>query len=47
MGRFSYWMNVSLDLRIEQAPGDDGGGLRQGATMHRYAVRTAKAVGPC
>lgn len=25
-GRFVYWMNVSLDLRIEAAPGDDGGG---------------------
>ena len=26
MGRFVYWMNVSLDLRIEQVPGDNGAG---------------------
>jgi dihydrofolate reductase len=26
MGRFAYGMNVSLDLRIEQVPGDDGAG---------------------
>lgn len=26
MGRFIYWMNVSLDLRIEQVPGDHGAG---------------------
>jgi hypothetical protein len=26
MGRFAYWMNVSLDLRIEQVPGDNGAG---------------------
>lgn len=26
MGNFVYWMNVSLDLRIEQAPGENGGG---------------------
>ncbi len=26
MGRFVYGMNVSLDLRIEQVPGDDGAG---------------------
>jgi hypothetical protein len=24
MGRFVYFMNVSLDLRIEQVPGDNG-----------------------
>lgn len=37
MGRFVYWMNVSLDLRIEQAPGDNGAGewLRIGETLHR------------
>ena len=26
MGRFVYSMNVSLDLRIEQVPGDNGAG---------------------
>lgn len=26
MGRFVYWMNVSLDLRIEQRAGENGGG---------------------
>jgi dihydrofolate reductase len=26
MGRTVYWMNVSLDLRIEHAPGEQGGG---------------------
>jgi dihydrofolate reductase len=37
MGRFVYWMNVSLDLRIEQVPGDDGAGewLRIGEELHR------------
>ncbi|MFI5911894.1 dihydrofolate reductase family protein [Dactylosporangium sp. NPDC051541] len=37
MGRFLYWMNVSLDLRIEQVPGDDGAGewLRIDEVLHR------------
>ncbi|WFE39072.1 dihydrofolate reductase family protein [Micromonospora sp. WMMD998] len=37
MGRFLYWMNVSLDLRIEQVPGDDGAGewLRIDEELHR------------
>jgi dihydrofolate reductase len=37
MGRFAYWMNVSLDLRIEQVPGDDGAGewLRIDEELHR------------
>jgi len=37
MGRFVYWMNVSLDLRIEQVPGDNGAGewLRIGEELHR------------
>lgn len=37
MGRFVYWMNVSLDLRIEQAPGENGAGewLRIGEELHR------------
>ncbi|MET8991237.1 dihydrofolate reductase family protein [Nonomuraea wenchangensis] len=39
MGRFVYSMNVSLDLRIEQVPGDNGAGewLRLGEAMHREA----------
>ncbi|MGA5761408.1 dihydrofolate reductase family protein [Nonomuraea bangladeshensis] len=39
MGRFVYSMNVSLDLRIEQVPGDNGAGewLRLGEEMHREA----------
>ncbi|MFF0771400.1 dihydrofolate reductase family protein [Nonomuraea wenchangensis] len=39
MGRFVYSMNVSLDLRIEQVPGDNGAGewLRLGEVMHREA----------
>ena len=37
MGRFMYWMNVSLDLRIEQVPGDHGAGewLRITEELHR------------
>ena len=37
MGRFVYWMNVSLDLRIEQVPGDHGAGewLRIDEELHR------------
>lgn len=37
MGRFVYWMNVSLDLRIEQVPGDNGAGewLRISEALHR------------
>jgi hypothetical protein len=26
MGNTVYWMNVSIDLRIEHAPGEQGGG---------------------
>src|SRR6185312_4376917 len=39
MGRFKYWMNVSLDLRIEQVPGDNGAGewLRIDEELHREA----------
>ncbi|GAA2354508.1 deaminase [Catellatospora methionotrophica] len=39
MGRFVYSMNVSLDLRIEQVPGDNGAGewLRITEQMHRAA----------
>ena len=37
MGRFVYWMNVSVDLRIEQVPGDAGAGdwLRIDEELHR------------
>ncbi|MBO3748845.1 dihydrofolate reductase family protein [Streptosporangiaceae bacterium NEAU-GS5] len=37
MGRFVYSMNVSLDLRIEQVPGDNGAGewLRLHEELHR------------
>lgn len=36
-GRFVYWMNVSLDLKIEQTPGENGGGSwpRIGEPLHR------------
>ena len=37
MGQFVYAMNVSLDLRIEQVPGDNGAGewLRISEELHR------------
>lgn len=37
MGRFVYWMNVSVDLRIEAAPGENGGGdwMRISESLHR------------
>ena len=37
MGRFVYGMNVSLDLLIEQVPGDDGAGewVRIDEELHR------------
>ena len=46
MGRFSYWMNVSLDLRIEGAPGEDGGGewLRIDEELHREFNARARAL---
>src|SRR5262245_13315773 len=46
MGRFVYSMNVSLDLRIEQVPGDNGAGewLRIHEEMHREANAQARAV---
>lgn len=43
MGRFIYGMNVSLDLRIEQVPGDNGAGewLRIDEELHReFNART-------
>ena len=46
MGRFVYWMNVSLDLRIEAAPGEEGGGswLRIGESLHREFNARARAL---
>lgn len=46
MGHFLYWMNVSLDLRIEQVPGDDGAGewLRIGEELHREFNVRAQAL---
>jgi len=48
MGRFAYWMNVSLDLRIEQVPGDNGAGgwLRIDEELHREFNAQARAVSP-
>ncbi len=43
MGSFVYSMNVSVDLRIEQVPGDDGAGewLRIDEELHReFNART-------
>lgn len=45
MGRFVYWMNVSIDLRIEHTGGEDGGGawLRIGEALHReFNARAAR-----
>ncbi|MFE0148961.1 dihydrofolate reductase family protein [Nonomuraea sp. NPDC059007] len=46
MGRFVYSMNVSLDLRIEQVPGDNGAGewLRLHEDMHREANARTRAL---
>jgi dihydrofolate reductase len=46
MGRFVYSMNVSLDLRIEQVPGDNGAGewLRIDEEMHREANAQTRAL---
>ncbi|MEV4139442.1 dihydrofolate reductase family protein [Dactylosporangium sp. NPDC049742] len=46
MGRFVYWMNVSLDLRIEQVPGDNGAGdwLRIDEQLHREFNAQARAL---
>lgn len=45
-GRFVYWMNVSLDLMIEQEPGEQGGGewLRIGESLHREFNARARAL---
>jgi len=46
MGRFVYAMNVSLDLRIEQVPGDNGAGewLRLSEELHREANAQTRAL---
>ena len=46
MGRFVYSMNVSLDLRIEQVPGDNGAGewLRIDEELHREFNAQTRAV---
>ena len=46
MGRFVYFMNVSLDLRIEQVPGDNGAGewLRLTEELHREFNALAREV---
>ena len=46
MGRFVYAMNVSLDLRIEQVPGDNGAGewLRIDTALHRELNERARSV---
>ncbi len=46
MGRFVYLMNVSLDLRIEQVPGDHGAGewLRIDEELHREFNAQARAL---
>ncbi|MFG6491031.1 dihydrofolate reductase family protein [Microbacterium sp. P03] len=46
MGRFVYSMNVSIDLRIEQVPGDNGAGewLRIDEEYHRAANEQARGV---
>ena len=45
-GRFVYWMNVSVDLRIERDPGEEGGGdwLRIGESLHREFNARARAM---
>ncbi|MEU1387299.1 MULTISPECIES: dihydrofolate reductase family protein [unclassified Nonomuraea] len=46
MGRFVYSMQVSLDLRIEQVPGDAGAGewLRVDEELHREANAQMRAL---
>lgn len=44
--RFVYWMNVSVDLKIEYAPGENGGGnwMRIGESLHREFNARARAL---
>jgi dihydrofolate reductase len=45
-GRFVYWLNVSLDLRLEADPGEDGGGswVRIGESLHREFNARARGL---
>ncbi|WP_159498416.1 dihydrofolate reductase family protein [Microbacterium sp. 18062] len=45
-GRFVYWMNVSLDLRIERDLDEEGGGdwMRIGESLHREFNARARAM---
>ena len=45
-GRFAYCMNVSADLRIEHAQGEQGGGawMRIGEALHREFNARARAL---
>ncbi|MDG4764149.1 dihydrofolate reductase family protein [Solwaraspora sp. WMMD406] len=45
-GRFVYWMNVSVDMMIESAPGENGGGdwMRIGESLHREFNARARAL---
>ena len=45
-GRFVYWMNVSVDLKIEREHGEGGGGnwMRIGETLHREFNARARAM---
>ncbi|GGN87213.1 deaminase reductase [Actinoplanes lobatus] len=45
-GRFVYWMNVSLDLRIEHATDEQGGGswMRIGESLHHEFNSRARAL---
>lgn len=46
MGRTVYWMNVSLDLRIEHAVDEDGGGswMRIGEALHHEFNERARKL---
>jgi len=46
MGRFVYWMNVSVDLKIEAVAGEDGAGewLRIDERLHREFNARARAL---
>lgn len=46
MGRMIYWMNVSMDLRIEHAPNEQGAGswLRISEELHREFNARAKRL---
>lgn len=46
MGRTSYWMNTSIDLRIEKNAGEQGGGswMRIGEELHREFNTRARGL---